>query len=305
MTRSFSQFSKLSCFLGLILASLISSNAWASATEGKPNPNCPQFAPGGFPFPTEAKVVKRAWHICHTAYSAYFDPTTRGPLWSAELLDGANLDSEEPRTNDFRPDPDLPASIQARGQKDFVSPIREPSHRYDRGHLSPAGDFKALGPQVMSESFYYSNMVPQNSHNNQNAWQKLEIFTRQWAQARGKVYVVTGPIFSAGKALEILPSGLAVPTHMFKVVVDYARMQSIAFVVPNRPIMPDGVDSDTSRRITLKQWEGELSKYTVSIRDVEAWSGLRFDSGLDAARRDALHAKSDGMWSTRKPRQTN
>lgn len=295
--KTVSPRSALAAFACSLACLLAAPQAMASATLGKPNGACPQFAPHGYPFPTEAKVASRAWHVCHQAYSSYVDPVTRTPLWSAELLDGAGLGAEETRTNDFRPDPEIPRDAQARSQRDFAR------SGYDQGHLSPAGDFRAYAPEVMSESFYYSNIVPQDADNNRHAWQKLEIFTRQWAQARGKVYVVTGPIYSGGKTLgpPLGDSKLAVPTHLFKAVVDYDRMEAIAFVLPNKPIAPEGAGSYGPRGPSLKQWEQELSKYIVSVRDIEAWSGLRFDASLPQAQRDALHGYKSAMWSTRAP----
>ena len=271
----------------LMLAPLAS---WASATQGQPNPACPQFAPAGFPFPTASQVASRAYHICHANYSSYVDPATRGPLWSAEALSGEGLDAEESRTNDFRPDPDIPRAAQASSQRDFAR------SGYDQGHMAPAGDFRQ-SPQAMSESFFYSNIVPQNADNNRHAWQKLEIFTRQWAKARGQVFVFTGPIFSEGKSLGFLgASRLAVPTHLFKVVVDYRRREALAFVLPNQPIEPDGGKG------SLKAWEQTLAKYQVSVRDIEAWTGLKFDPNMPQAERDALHAQKMPMWNSRKAR---
>lgn len=299
MPLGLAQLFRLSTVLSITLASLVVPNAWASAVQGKPNPDCPQFAPAGFPFPTDAKVAGRSWHVCHKAYSSYVDPATRAPLWSVEKIAAANLQGEEPRTNDFRPDPDVPRTAQAHSSRDYAR------SGYDQGHLAPAGDFKSLGPDVMSESFYFSNIVPQNAHNNRHAWQKLEIFTRQWAQSRGLVYVFTGPLYSQGKSLGFLgESKIAIPTHMFKVVIDYQRMESVAFVLPNEPVTPDGLDAESSRGGSLKQWEDKLSRYTVSIRELESWSGLRFNSGLDEARRSVLHSAKSPMWSGRAPRKS-
>lgn len=295
MRPKLSQFSYLSTATAIVLACLVSANAWASSALGKPNPECPQFAPHGFPFPADAKVAGRAWHICHRAYSSYVDPVTRTPLWSAEALQGAGLDAKEERTNDFRPDPDIPLSAQASTQKKdfFLS-------GYDQGHLSPAGDFRGFAREVMSESFYYSNIVPQDADNNRFAWKKLEVFTRQWAQARGKVYVITGPIYSEGKALGFLgQSRLAIPTHMFKAVIDFDRMESIAFVLANKPIFPQGIDANTSGGGSLKAWELELATHVVSIRDIENWSGLRFNMGMEQAARDKLNTQKSPMWVTR------
>lgn len=295
MLKPQSHFSRMTCVLALTLASLISANAWASATQGKPNAECPQFAPKGFPFPTDAQVAGRAWHICHKAYSSYVDPVTKTPLWSVEELKGEGLDQDEARTDDFRPDPDIPRSAQASSQKkDFAR------SGYDQGHLAPAADFRGYSADVMSESFYYSNIVPQDAKNNRFAWQKLEIFTRQWAQARGKVYVVTGPIYSSGKALGFLGAAkLAIPTHLFKVVVDFDRMESMAFVLPNSPVFPEGVSSNTSGGGSLKAWEQELAKHQVSIRDIENWSGLKFNAGMEQAAREFLNNQRNRMWPTK------
>lgn len=285
MTLSLSR--RASIAAAFLLASAALSPAHASATRGKPNPECARLAPAGFPFPASPVVAKRAYHACYSAYSAYVDPETRGPLWSFELLQSDSLQADEARTNDFRPDPDIPASAQAKSQKDFAR------SGYDQGHMAPAGDFHA-SPQVMSESFFYSNIVPQNANNNRNAWQKLEIFTRQWAHSRGSLTVVTGPIFSDGKSLGFLGSSkLAIPTHIFKVIIDHRRMESMAFVLPNQPIEPLGGKG------TLKAWEQTLAGYQVSIKDVEAWSGLAFDPALPAPDREKLHSQKNGMWSTR------
>lgn len=309
--KNLSQFSKISTLMGFVLASLVAANAWASAAQGKPNADCPQFAPAGFPFPADAQVKGRAWHICRRAYSSYVDPATRTPLWSAEKLEGANLTGEEPRTNDFRPDPDIPKNAQAGSSRDFART------GYDQGHLSPAGDFKGLGTEAMSESFYFSNIVPQEASNNRHAWQKLEIFTRQWAQERGVVYVVTGPIYSGGKALDFLPKDargalagalggarIAVPTHMFKVVMDFQRMESVAFVLPNAPVAPEGVDLSGRGGGSLKKWEETLSQYVVSINELEAWTGLRFDAALQESQRAKLHSQKGPMWGTRPSKRT-
>lgn len=298
MLKPQSHFSRMTSMLAISLACLISANAWASVTLGKPNADCPQFAPKGFPFPADPLVAGRSWHICHKAYSSYVDPVTKTPLWAVEELKGEGLDQDEPRTNDFRPDPNIPRSVQASSQKkDFAG------SGYDQGHLAPAADFRAYSADVMSESFYYSNIVPQDAKNNRFAWAKLETFTRQWAQTRGKVYVVTGPIYSSGQALGFLGSSkLAIPTHLFKVVVDFERMDSMAFVLPNIPVFPEGVNSNTKGGGSFKAWEQELSKYQVSIQDVSNWSGLKFHAGLEQAAQDKLNNQKQTMWPTKNPK---
>jgi DNA/RNA endonuclease G (NUC1) len=106
-------------------------------------------------------------------------------------------------------------------------------------------------------------------------------------------------MFDQGKTLgpPLGSTGLAVPTHMFKVVIDYSRMEAIAFVIPNKPIFPEGLNENS--RGSLRQWEQEISKYSVSIRDIENWSGLRFNTALSAPDREKLNTQKSAMWPTK------
>ena len=48
----------------------------------------------------------------------------------------------------------------------------------------------------MSESFFLTNMIPQDPGNNRGIWKYVEEYTRFWADAYGEVYVVSGVINS-------------------------------------------------------------------------------------------------------------
>ena len=51
----------------------------------------------------------------------------------------------------------------------------------------------------MSESFYLSNMSPQEASFNRGGWKKLEEQVRTWCLKENKLYIVTGPIFQNNK----------------------------------------------------------------------------------------------------------
>src|SRR5690606_30740111 len=77
-------------------------------------------------------------------------------------------------------------------------------------------------------SFSLANMVPQDAKHNGGAWAKVEADTRAYVmRARGDVFVITGPVFDA-KPQRIGSGGVAVPSHLFKLVYDPATGKSWA-----------------------------------------------------------------------------
>lgn len=83
-------------------------------------------------------------------------------------------------------------------------------------------------PEAMAQSFSLANMVPQDRAQNSGPWAKIEEDTRRYVmRARGDVYVITGPVFEAG-AQRIGPGGVAVPSHIFKLVFDPSTGKSWA-----------------------------------------------------------------------------
>jgi endonuclease G len=117
----------------------------------------------------------------------------------------------------------------------------------------------------MSESFFLSNMVPQVANNNRGIWKQLETQVRDWVITGNRdVYVVSGPIFDAGYTT-IGPNRVAVPTRLFKVIVDKTRGKIIAFIFPNTALPV-----------------ADLPKYTVPVADVERATGFNFNPRIPA-----------------------
>ena len=57
-----------------------------------------------------------------------------------------------------------------------------------------AGDIKE-SQQAMDETFYLSNIVPQNIQNNADFWHRMEVYCRSLAKRFSDVYVISGPLF--------------------------------------------------------------------------------------------------------------
>ena len=190
-------------------------------------------------------------NICRDGYDIGYNTQTKTPAWVAEKLTRAALDGKTTyRKNNFRPDPMVPAQYSAT-LEDYSG------SGYDRGHMAPAEDFRNSESQ-MSDSFYLSNMIPQNSALNRGTWATLEKNVRYWAQKYNEIYVVTGPIYYQGKALGYAGK-VPVPTHVFKAIYIPQLNKSIAFILPNQPV-------DVT----------QIPKSVSTVKNLELLTGIKF-----------------------------
>jgi endonuclease G, mitochondrial len=196
---------------------------------------CKAFYPWGRPIHKDKTVESRLLYLCRGGYAVGFDPATKTPLWVSEHLYARDITTQNAqRVEDFKPDPNVPKKMQAT-LEDYKG------SGFDRGHMAPAGD-NVFNQQAMNESFYLTNMVPQvGSNNNRGIWEDIEKMVRFYTVNRHELLVVTGPLYLNGKAAFMGQSKVAVPTHLFKVVVDPSNYDTMAFIVPNQQV----VTSDT------------------------------------------------------------
>ena len=142
---------------------------------------------------------------------------------------------------------------------------------YDRGHLCPAGDFKN-DQDLQNETFYMSNMSPQAPDFNRGIWSDLELRVRHWAETRGGLIVVTGPILKEGLPVIGKRNQIAVPESFYKIVYDPQTNQAIAFLMPNEGSV-------------------ELVKsFAVSIDKIEKLTGINFFAQLPDAVEQKIEA---------------
>ncbi|GAN63255.1 endonuclease [Acetobacter indonesiensis NRIC 0313] len=213
--------------------------------------------------------------LCNTAYAVMDSPVTKGPIWSAEYIVEENLEvaARTKREGYFYPDARLPAGY--RGE------LADWKHSgWDRGHLSPSGDFAGLAAQ--QESYALSNVVPQAPGLNRGAWEGIEAAVRGLANAEGELYVVTGVLFSHERA-SVGPDRVMIPSGMWKAVYDPIAEGAAVYVCANTNL-PDckivsldvlyrwaGVDVFPSLALSIKQHimpmpAIEESPYAASVR---------------------------------------
>lgn len=153
---------------------------------------------------------------------------------------------------------------------------------YDRGHMAPNYAMSHLyGWEGQMDSFLMTNITPQKAKLNQQVWQHLEeTEINQFAKIFGKVWVITGPVFSA--EAERLSSDWAVeiPQAFFKIYLTEAAggrpPMALAFLIPQ----------------TVGGHE-PLAQFMTNIDTIEAQTGLDFFAELDDQLEARLEATVD------------
>lgn len=141
---------------------------------------------------------------------------------------------------------------------------------YDRGHLCPAGD-RRFSDYAYKETFYTSNIVPQENEFNAGIWNNLEQQVRYWCKRYGTIYVITGGVLERN-LLAIGEEDVAVPEYFYKIVVRGKpdKPLLLCFLFPH-------VDSTKP-----------LDQFLIPVDELEALTGIDFFQNLPEAREVAL-----------------
>lgn len=188
-------------------------------------------------------------------------------LWTMHVLKGSYVRGEASREgNQFQPDPEV------RGRTPLPSDYSRSG--YDRGHLVPAGDFKCC-QSWMNETFYMSNISPQNPEFNRGTWERLESLIRQWARRDKELFVITGSIFDKNPTKIGRRVQISVPAYHYKILVfkpeDPTNSRMIGFILPNQ---------ETGHR--------RFRQYATSVREIEEKTGIDFFAQMPKAWQDKL-----------------
>ena len=152
-------------------------------------------------------------------YTYCFDPKVRASLWVAYPLHKSHTSGEGNRNySSFGYDPKVDDEVQANlGRGSY-------NGSYDRGHQLPAAARKC-SQQMMDQTFYATNMTPQQSNFNQNKWGALEGRVRNMV-CSDTLYVVTGAYFGtqhhssiASKTTDKSGNNCPTPTHYYKALL--------------------------------------------------------------------------------------
>jgi endonuclease G, mitochondrial len=207
--------------------------------------------------------------VSHAAMRLAYCEEHEQARWVAHVILPDVMSGSVFRSNDFRPDPDVTTGSAV--EADYFLKQLQPDSTwkydgfgYDRGHLAPSADFR-WSQTALSESYFYSNMSPQRAELNREAWGDLEDKVRGYLYRNPEVqlYVVTGPLLEPDlSVIERGPNKVSIPRSYWKVVLDLQNQRGIGFMLPNRGVTEP------------------LTSFVVSIKEIEALTGLNFFSNL-------------------------
>ncbi|MDM8529894.1 DNA/RNA non-specific endonuclease [Anaerolineales bacterium HSG25] len=185
-------------------------------------------------------------------YSLGFSKKWKSALWVSYIITKWSISVDVNRGGSFYADTNVPKDCRIKSD-DYAG------IGYDRGHLAPSAtvDFSHASN---NETFIMSNIVPQHPALNRQAWGSLEDTVRKWTFSKGKLAVVTGPIY--GKRPRRV-NGIPIPKAFYKVIYAFNHDKSIGFILPNRAIN------------SAKLW-----RYAMSVKNVEKATTYKFFNKL-------------------------
>jgi len=198
--------------------------------------------------------------LIHQSYLADYSSNHRQARWIFYKLVDDRTESQVKRGERFQPDPlvtEGPATL-----KDYRGGDSRGRH-FDRGHLKPAADSRSSAAE-MEESFYLSNISPQDPGFNRGIWRRLEEEIRRFVENDQELYIITGPCLHDNLPV-IGANRVSIPERFYKAVYDLKPPQkkAIAFLIPNR---------NSSRPLT---------DFVISIDSLEKTVGIDFFPQLD------------------------
>jgi endonuclease G, mitochondrial len=214
------------------------------------NQSCGQFTAAGVP---QYQAKSGDQEICHKNYAVIHSCAVKAPIAVFEHLTPASMSGPATRKDDFRPDPQVTPNCSA-----ALADYATVGKTHDRGHMSPAKN-NTINAEIMSESFFLSNMVPQVANNNRGIWKQLEMQERQWAMAPGTdFYIISGGIYDAGHVKT--GNGLGIPTRLYKIIIEKNSKKVMAYLMPNQALPV-----------------ADLPKYQTTVQAVEQATGFKFN----------------------------
>ena len=202
-------------------------------------------------------------------YTVFYDTSMMTPLWTAYPLESRHMGSYQ-RPSSWSYNPNIDEKYQIKVTEGSYS-----NNTYSRGHMCPNASRNG-NATMQAQTFYVTNQVPQVQDSfNSGIWSNLEGAVQGVAKSKSEeIYVVTGVAFN--KEVEnrtisyTTPSKASsqqvpIPNYFYKLVL---RVKTSGGTVTDAVCVAFWFEN--------KAYSDSYTNYTVSVDEVEAWTGFDF-----------------------------
>ncbi len=213
---------------------------------------------------------------------SYNAPYSR-PNWVSWHLDQGWLgELKRPSPEPFREDPTLPSSYYKVKYESYTK------SGFTRGHMCPSSH-RTKTETMIKNTYFMTNMVPQNSYNNNQTWEKMEDALLDWVKNKGwELYIVAGGdgvgTTLGNKRYEYIDNEkIAIPSHLWVVVLALPRgTNDLSRVTGNHPAFAVWMPNvRTSNIESGKENRDPWDLYaTLSVRELERKLNYNFFKNL-------------------------
>ena len=194
-------------------------------------------------------------------YSIFWDMERQIPIWVAYPLN-ERLVGKGRRSGAWQYDKFMATKKQPNLRKTYQEGSVD---GYIRGHLCPSND--RMRPGMNEQTFYFTNMAPQDPYLNSGLWAWLEEYVQRLALHAGDAWVITGCIDSdkTNWVMDVTGKRIAVPEAFFKAVLLHwpadncggERYEAHAWIVENRSYGFSGFEQKASAlEVSIDELEG-------------------------------------------------
>jgi endonuclease G len=203
--------------------------------------------------------------VKHSYISLAYSEVHEQAKWVYYVLTPDFVNGKILRSNNYRKDPSVKS--ESASVSDYTN------SGYTKGHLCPAGSMK-FDSTSMSETFYMSNISPQDTNFNKtsSAWYKIEELIRGYVLKYSKVYVVTGPVLRDSLGVIGKNSKVAIPSAFYNVVFN-GKDQMVGFLVP------------------VKAYRDLPITFIVPVDSIESITGINFFPELPDSLENRIESK--------------
>ena len=190
------------------------------------------------------------------------------------------------RTDEWGLDPKL--------SRDEQPVLFNPYSRYQRGHQIPSAD--RLNYEANVQTFYGTNMTPQEGGLNGGVWARLEGKVRDWASSFDTLYVVTGCVVtgSTETVKDNDNKDVTVPTAYFKALLGYSKKASVGLTPQT------GGYTGVAFYMSHRSYPSDYLAAAMTIRELERKTGFDFfvnlPSAITTANAEKVETLKDNFW---------